>query len=188
MTNFAGPGSLSVFIRSNTHTTSGAVRLALKAEQFTVQVSKSPIQIGAPGGTVILEDLGYLKPSITISGIIDTIGGDTSNTTITGTSKDDQDTNVKGMESITFNSQTYHIPYKNYLESFLLRYESSGNELQVEVGDATTPQALAGAFSTGGAVYKVLVQQLQFSLAPSTEDRWLYTIGFAAGTREDMVF
>ena len=180
-----GEAALSIFIRDGTH--SGAtVRLVLKCDQITIQYSGSPLQIVNPGNDAILLDMGFIRPSMTISGIVDNIGGNPSNTTIAGSDPEDQNANVRGMESMYLSGQTYYIPFKNYLESFLYRISTDPNnkELEIEVGDATTPDATSGSASTGGGVYDAAVQQMQFSQSPGLEDRWMFTIGFVTRQRE----
>tara|TARA_R110002020_G_scaffold453418_1_gene668182 strand:- start:121 stop:702 length:582 start_codon:yes stop_codon:yes gene_type:complete len=187
-----GDANLSVFLRNGNHSgTSGGIleatiKLMLKVEQFTCQVSRSPIQISGAAGTVELLDLGFMKPSLTISGIIDTVGTDRSNSSTTALDA----TNFSGlipksMTGVELNGETYYIPYKNFLEKFLLEYSPvSSRRLELEVGDSTTPISTSGAHSTGGAIYPVLVQQVQFTLAPGMEDRYLFTIGFVAQERD----
>ena len=177
-----GESDLSVFIRNGAHTgaASDVVKLALKCEQFTIQYSQSPIQISQPGDDQILFDLGFSKPSMTLSGLVDNIGGNTGNTSHNA----DQNQNVKGMTSMTLNGQVYYIPYKNWLEAFLIRHAADTTELEIEVGDATTPDATSGAFSTGGGIYKGALQQMQFNQTPGLEDRWLFTLGFLLKRRE----
>ena len=69
---------LAVLLRDGTH--AGATnRLALKVEQLSISISKTPIQIPIPRSTPQLLDLGISRPSITISGIVDNVGGDPSN-------------------------------------------------------------------------------------------------------------
>tara|TARA_B100001123_G_C14803129_1_gene825297 strand:+ start:144 stop:689 length:546 start_codon:yes stop_codon:yes gene_type:complete len=173
-----GESDLSVFLRNGTHA-GATVRLVLKCDQVSVQYTQSPIQITPPNSDQIMFELGFSKPSMTISGIIDNIGGDTSNASYSATA----DLNVKGMEYLTLNSQNYFIPYKNYLEGFLMRHPENNKQLEIELGDATTPDPTAGAFTTGGAIYIGALQQLQFSQTPGLEDRWLFTMGFLIARR-----
>ena len=166
---------LAVLLRDGTH--SGATtRLALKAEQFSLSLAKTPIQIPIPRSTPQLLDLGISRPSLTLSGIVDNVGGDASNTT----------SGFQGMESMVVDSQTYYIPYKNFLENKLITWVTSPSTvLQVEVGDASTPE---GANHTGGGIYEVAVQQCQFSVSPAMEDRWVYSIQFVAKIRNGITF
>ena len=169
---------LAVLLRDGDHTGSDAAtnRLALKAEQVSVSYSRSVIQVPIVQTSPILMDMGMVRPALTISGIIDTVGGDQTNTT----------SGFQGMESMTISSQTYYIPYKNFLEQKLVTWiTNDGYDLQLEIGDATTPE---GANQTGGGIYKVAVQQIQFSIAPGMEDRWIYSIQFVAKFREGISF
>ena len=82
-----GASDLSVFIRNGAHNgdPDDVVKLVLKCDQVSVQYSQSPIQITPPNDDQILFELGFSKPSMTISGVIDNIGGDTTNTSFNGT-------------------------------------------------------------------------------------------------------
>lgn len=176
--------NLNVFLRDNTHN-DASWRLLLKADQFTQAFSRTPIHIAIPYSEPEIFDLGATRPTITVSGIIDTIGGDTSNTT----------SNFWGMANETVvgpdgsggtNSKVYYIPYKNYLEEKLTTLTTdAGTDLQIEIGDATKAKATGTGtgLSTGGGIYSVGVQQFQFALAPAMEDRWNFTIQFVAKFR-----
>jgi len=176
-----GASDLSVFLRNGTHA-GATVRLVLKCDQVSVQYTQSPIQITPPNEDQITFELGFSKPSMTISGIVDNIGGDLSNASYSATA----DLNVKGMEYLTLNGQNYFIPYKNYLEGFLMRHPENNKSLEIEIGDATRPDPTTGDpgnDSTGGAIYEGALQQLQFSQSPGLEDRWLFTMGFLIARR-----
>jgi len=165
---------LSVLLRDGTN--SGATdRLALKAEQLSLSYGRQPIQIPLPSSSPILIDLGQSRPTITISGIIDNVGGDLTNTTANA---------WFNMEKFTEQGQTYYIPYKNYLEKKLLTW-STGAGLELEVGDATTPDYSGSGTtaSTGGGIYEVAVSQFQFTQSPGMEDRWAFSIQFVATWR-----
>jgi len=169
---------LSVLLRDGTHA-GASVRLALKAEQFSVNIARTPLVTAIAGITPIILDLRINRPSITISGLIDNIGNDTTNTT----------SGFEDMESMTISGQVYYIPYKNYLEGKLATWGTGGStDLQVEVGDATTPIHSGGTDATGGGIYRVATQQMQFALAPGMEDRWTYSVQFAAKLRNDITF
>ena len=102
----AGDKALSVLLRNGPHATA-TIRLALKVDQFSVSISRTPIHVATALDEGVLLDMGINRPSITLSGVIDNIGGDTSNTTtIPKTNPDDSsgDTAVvgyQGMESIS---------------------------------------------------------------------------------------
>ena len=170
---------LAVLLRDNDNT-NATIRLALKVDQLSISVGKQPMQIPIPSASPIIMDLGSNRPSITVSGLVDNIGMDNTNTTANA---------FFNMEKRTIQSQTYYIPYKNYLEEKLLTWTTKeGQDLQLEIGDATTPQATSGAFSTGGGIYPVAIQQFQFALAPGMEDRYTYSIQCVAKFRDDVAF
>ena len=175
-------GPLAVLLRDGSHA-NASTRLMLKAEQLAIQLGKTPIQVPVARSTPILLDLGMTRPTITVSGIVDNIGTDKSQTT---------NNEFYHMESESISGQTYYVPYKNYLERKLVTWVTgSGVTLQVELGDATTPDyntSASGVASTGGGIYEVAVQQVQFSLQPGMEDRWVYSLQFVAKLREGISF
>ena len=59
---------LAVLLRNGTHA-NASIRLALKAEQFAISNSKTPIQIPIPTSAPLLVDLASNRPSLTISGL-----------------------------------------------------------------------------------------------------------------------
>ena len=201
-------GPLQVLLRTGNHgAAAGAViRLALKCEQITVGIQRNPIQVGLPNGEPITFDLGINRPSLTVSGLIDTVGGDPSQTTNTPESVAGGQY-YGGMEKMSITgpneafsawnvARDYYIPYKNYLEGKLVTWSSiSGLDVQVEVGDAQYPlwgrsgdgDAVTGE-TTGGAIYHCVVGSIQFTLAPGTEDRWAFSIQFPCKTRSDIAF
>jgi hypothetical protein len=171
--------------------------------------AKTPIQIPIAQQSPELIDLGYFRPSVTVTGIIDTIGGDTNNTTAA----------VAGMESFLYtrtsvnssqfadgghaSAQRYYVPYKNALEEAAATWMYLGDTpLQIEIGDAQYPLASYGGYApggnvtnrfsttnqqaTGGAIYEVAIQQCRFSLKAATEDRYEFTMQFVAKARLDM--
>ena len=205
--------ALSVLLRSGDHgaVANTVVRLALKCDQVTVAIARSPIQIGFPNGEPITFDLGINRPSVTISGMIDNIGGDLTNTTHNTGATDTVAQWYGGMEKISLTGpntafsafdevRDYYIPYKNYLEEKLVTWSTmSGVDLQLEIGDARYPtyrkvakegasRLGSGGETTGGAIYKVVVGNMQFMQAPGTEDRWTFSIQFPAITRTDTEF
>ena len=122
--------SLAVLLRNGMHATpsgdtrEASIRYALNCDSAVIQFQKTPIQIPIPQQSPELFDLGIVRPSISISGIVDTVGGDTSNTTA----------GVEHMESLSITrrywawassastytsiAKTYYIPYKNKSEVF----------------------------------------------------------------------
>ena len=167
---------LAVLLRDDSNT-DASVRLALKSEQISISVSRTPIQIAIPAASPLIFDLGASRPAITLSGIVDNVGGDTTNTTAN---------EFFNMEKRTIQSQTYYIPYKNYLEKKLLTWVTGSTDLQLECGDATTPDYSGSGTtaSTGAGIYKVALQQFQFNQLPGMEDRWNYSLQFVAQWRE----
>jgi len=179
---------LNVFLRDNTHN-DATWRLLLKADQFSISYSRTPIHIAIPYSEPEIFDLGQTRPSLTISGVVDTIGGDSTNTT----------SNFWGMASETItgpngsggtNDKVYYIPYKNYLEEKLITtVTDAAKDLQIEIGNALYSKALSSSnLSTGGGIYSVGVQQFQFNLAPGMEDRYQFSIQFVAKFRIGSTF
>jgi len=164
----------------------------LKADSFIVQVSKSPIQIPIPQSSPQLIDFGIFRPAITISGIVDDIGGDPS---ATSTSPDSNG----GMESFQalFGASviTFYIPYKNKLEESLYQWMTDDtNSLTLQMGDPTYPvfeRNAAGSpltgnqLATGGSQYRVALQQVRFQVDAGREDRWIFQMQFVAEARLD---
>ena len=177
----ADSSPLSVLLRDGTNA-GATTRLALKAEQLSISITKTPIQIPIARSTPEILDLGITRPAITISGLVDNIGTDKSNTTAN---------QYFHMEKFTTQSQDYYIPYKNFLEDKLITWVTSeSTELQLEVGDATTPDYAGSGTTaaTGGGIYKVAIQQVQFSQTPGTENRWVFNIQFVSKLREGITF
>ena len=171
-------GPLAVLLRDGTHA-GASVRLALKAEQVAINYARTTIQIPQVQGNPTILDLGQVRPSITISGLVDTIGQAPNNL----------DNEFNSMESMTISGQTYYIPYKNYLEKRLLTWvTNSGYTVQLEIGDATQPDWTSNTASTGGGIYEVSCQQIQFTVAPGTEDRWIYSAQFVGKLRNGITF
>ena len=148
--------SLAVLLRNGMHATpsgdtrEASIRYALNCDSAVIQFQKTPIQIPIPQQSPELFDLGIVRPSISISGIVDTVGGDTSNTTA----------GVEHMESLSITrrywawassastytsiAKTYYIPYKNKLEEAIMTWIASNTSgdianLELEIGDANFP-------------------------------------------------
>ena len=172
---------VSVLLRDGPHA-SATVRLGLKAEQFAINIAKTPIQIPIPQQSPELIDLGIFRPSITVSGLVDNEPEDVANTS-------NSPAGTRGMPSFVYAGQTYYFPYKNYLEQQVVKCVSSEDTiLQVEIGDTTTPVSTGSANSTGGGLYVVAIQQCQFTQEPSKEDRWSFTMQLVAKARSDITF
>ena len=156
--------TLAVLLRDGPHDSAG-IRYALKCNDIAISYARTPIQIPIAQSSPLLIDLGVMRPSLTVTGVVDTIGGDTSNT----------DEGVAGMESFQFTrisvsltgtsdfawsdggtsnatSKTYYIPYKNALEEAVgtWMYLSGETPLQVEIGDSKYPVGHGGFISRTG--------------------------------------
>jgi len=195
---------LSVLLRNGAHGGANVTRYMLKVEQFTIAIQRTPIQVALPSSDPVQFDLGINRPSITVSGLVDNIGGDPTNTTNAspqyygGMSWVNVTAHNNGHTNYT-TTQAYAIPYKNHLEQSLVAWasavDSDGNpkDIEIEVGDAKFPMydrlgdghKLTGGdnrgfgtgnMMTGGAIYKCVVGTVQFSLAPGTEDRWMFSV------------
>ena len=173
---------LSVLLRDGTHT-GASIHMALKAEQVAISINRQPSSSALASSSPLILDLGAAAITVTISGIIDNIGGDPANTT----------TNFWGMEKMAITdgstSKDYVIPYKNYLEEKIIQsgLTSDTPQWEIEIGDSTYPIATSGSnLSTGGAVYQASVVVAQFTQRPGEEDRWVFTIQFTSKWRKDM--
>ena len=190
--------TLAVLLRNGSHSAAN-IRYALKANDVAIAYARTPIQIPIAQQSPEIIDLGFYRPSITVTGIVDTTGGDSTNTT----------SGFAGMESFVYtrasvsaaaiwndggsnSAQTYYIPYKNALEEAISNwiFQEGDTALQIEIGDATTPDYAGSGTtaSTGGGIYKVAIQQFQFALAPGMEDRYTYSIQCVAKFRDDVAF
>lgn len=207
--------TLAVLLRNGPHS-SASVRYALKCNDVAMSYAKTPIQIPIAQQSPELIDLGYFRPSVTVTGIIDTVGGNANNTTA----------GFAGMDSFSYSrqlasdanyysdggtsdtaAQTYYVPYKNALEEAVATWMYlDTTPLQIEIGDAKYPIDSYGGYisggaatnrfhavsgnrdnhATGGAIYEVAIQQCRFSLKAATEDRYEFTMQFVAKARLDM--
>lgn len=202
--------SLAVLLRNGNHATA-TIKYALKCNDVAISYARTPIQIPIAQQSPEIIDLGFYRPSITVTGLIDTVGGDSSNTNTSG---------FAGMESITYtrtsvshdniftdggtgSAVTYYIPYKNALEEAVANWLFLGGSqtIQLEIGDAKFPIASYGGFldsaaavqrfdtagqhATGGAIYDVAIQQGRFSLNAAKEDRYDFSLQFVATSRID---
>jgi len=182
---------VSILLRKGPHdgTPSNAttrVRYALLCDNFSIQIAKTPIQIPIPQKSPEIVDLGIFRPSLSINGIVPTIGGDAA-ITVAG---------YEGMEQIQFTRDItgtststpayYYFPYKNKLEEAAYTWIAANvNELELEIGDASMPTGLA---HTGGGIYKVAIQQARFQVDASKEDRWTFAMQFVCKSRGDVSF
>jgi len=149
--------TLAVLLRNGSHT-NATIRYALKCNDIAISYARTPIQIPISQANPEIIDLGFIRPSLTCTGIVDTIGEDTSNTG-GGTKK-----GTAGMASFSYtrgsvsgteltssasawddggdsSAQIYYIPYKNALEEAVGSWLYLGTEapLQVEIGDSKFP-------------------------------------------------
>jgi len=72
--------TLAVLLRNGSHA-DATMRFALKCNDVAVSYARTPIQIPIAQQSPELIDLGFIRPSLTCTGIVDTIGGDITNTT-----------------------------------------------------------------------------------------------------------
>ena len=177
--------------------TGNPVRYALKADSITISISKTPIQIPIPQNTPQLVDFGIFRPAITISAIVDNVGGNpTYNASIAAEYQGM--TPVVVYNALADATYLYYIPYKNRLEEKLYEWVADDdNTLTLVIGDPTQPvykvkedgTASTGNsdFSTGGGTYQVALQQARFQLDAGREDRWICQMQFVSMSRRDVV-
>ena len=144
--------------------TSSEKRFALKADSFSVNYVKTPVQIPLPNGvSPQIMDFGFLRPSITITGLVDTTApGSAEN--VTGPTRN--------------SSQVYTVPSKEELEDFVTTkfYDPSDSKVEIMVSDGS---------STPVAAYEGAISQARFDVAPATEDRFSFTMVFVTKKRKD---
>jgi|10_taG_2_1085330.scaffolds.fasta_scaffold00137_6 hypothetical protein len=199
--------TLAILLRNGTHsdtaTDKATIRLALKCENIAVNLARTPIQVPIPTNKPELIDLGIVRPSISISGLVDNLGTDTTNTTdtdsVTSTAYTSGSNSISlaAMASITVTYNTvavnshdgnadtlkYYIPYKNFLEEFCCEtMYSDDTPLEIHIGDPTQRISSGSTETTGGSIYKVAVQSCNFTQVPALEDRWQFAIQFVAKT------
>jgi hypothetical protein len=137
-------------------------RFALKADSFSINYVKTPIQIPiANGGTPELIDIGTIRPSITITGLVDV---DDPSETVSGPTRN--------------SSTTYVVPTKEQLEDFVTSdfFNEATSKSEIMISDGT---------STAVAAYEAAISQARFDLAPATEDRFTFTMVFITKFRSD---
>ena len=136
--------------------------LALKADSFSINYVKTPIQIPiANGGSPELIDIGTIRPSITITGIVDV---DDPSETVSGPTRN--------------SSTTYVVPTKEQLEDFVTSdfFNEATSKSEIMISDGT---------GTAVAAYEAAISQARFDLAPATEDRFTFTMVFITKFRSD---
>jgi len=202
----------AVLIRNNTHELADT-RYALKAEQVSISIVKTPIQIPIPRNSPALIDIGIFRPSITISGIVDEQAGSPES----GFTSSELSFGHGGMTKFGFTrggtvaSKDYYIPYKNKLEEAAYNWLAQGSTpLELELGNAKYPvynKDVDGAnadtetnntgahytykseyIATGGAIYQIAIQQFRVEMLAAKEDRWQYTFQFVTKARSGVTF
>lgn len=201
--------AVAVLLRNGKHKSTvsseeATIRYGLKCDSVTIQIARSPLQIPIPEASPELLDLGISRPSITLSGLIDTVG-QASHTTANYENMESFSVTRKYWNSTTYtaDTQTYYIPYKNKLESFVL--ETLGTfdtNLELEIGESNYPMYNTAAepqtgtttvsdttnSETGGAVYMVAIQQCRFQQDSAQEDRYQFQMQLVASARKDIMF
>ena len=177
------------------------IRYALKCDTFSIQIAKTPIQVPIPQDAPELIDIGFYRPSISIGGIVDTIGEDP-------TYEPDATTNLENLTHLrkiqvtrpdyagTSRTNNYYLPTKNLLEEAVYKWVTSADDsLELEIGDASFPvfnRTVDGddatADETGGGVYVVAIQQCRFQVDPAQEDRWQFQMQLVCQSRKDVKF
>ena len=198
----------------NQSVSSSFERYALQADSVSIQIQKGPTHLSVPK-TVRIIDLNTAKPVITITGTIDNVGQDTTNTTqgfesmtaISVTRKHWDDATTTTSSAYTNETQTYYVPYKNALEDAIYRFAGKMNDsdkaIELEIGDANHPRFNTAAdphsdtgsrftiasgsnfVETGGGVYVVAINNARFDMEAGAEDRWNYQLQFIAEYRKE---
>ena len=183
--------SVEVFLRNCRHnelaSASTKIGYALKCDQVSVTYAKTPIQVPIPKNDPQIIDIGIYRPSLSLSGLVETVGGNASETA----------TNFEGLASTTYRrvaghgadasaSRFYYFPTKNKLEYFCSEQVfTKASPLEVEIGDASYPVYSSGNVPTGGAIYEVALQQFRVQLDATKEDRYTFSMLFVVGARLD---
>ena len=180
---------IAVLLRTCKHTNVGdsatQFGYALKCDNVAISYTKTPIQVPIPKNSPILIDIGVYRPTISLTGVVDTKPGN-----ITGNNTED----FWDMDSISFTritgygggsgAKTYYVPYKNKLEDFITnQIYSSSTPLELEFGDASYTISTDDDASAGGAVYEVALQQARFQVDAAKEDRYNFSMQFVATER-----
>ena len=205
---------LAVLLRNGSHDTA-TIRYGLKCNDVAISYARTPIQIPIAQQSPELIDLGFVRPSLTCTGTVDTIGENSGNVaagvagmssfayTRQSVSADTGD--AKWNDGGSDTSRTYYVPYKNVLEEAVATWIYLGGDtpLQIEIGDSQYPIDAYGGYvnpedttnryanaynvqATGGAIYEVAIQQGRFSLNAAREDRYDFTLQFVITRRLDI--
>jgi len=174
---------------SNVGSTSGTKRygVALKCDNISVSYTKTPIQIPIPQRSPEIIDLGIFRPSITLSGLVENggVGDDPFMEFVDVASKTSEYSEGGSSNTATYTAR-YYLPYKNVMENIIISWISKGStNLECQLGDMDVP---TGSYATGGANYKVAIQQGRFQQNAAQEDRWQFTMQLIAKAREDYIF
>lgn len=154
--------TLAVLLRNGPHDTA-TIRYALKCNDIAVSYARTPMQIPIPQSSPELIDLGFMRPSLTVTGTCDTVGEDQDNLGYNATSGREAYKGSAGMASFLYSRpkrgiesginayndggtntpQRYFLPYKNALEEAVgtWMYSEIDTQLQIEIGDALYPIA-----------------------------------------------
>jgi len=137
----------------NGESSSAARRYALKVLSVAHQIGKSPIQIAIPNNTPQLLDLNMVRPTITLSLLLDKV---ITGQTITGPSK--------GTGS---NLTVYKVPTKQDMETFVSDnpYDDSQKLTLMLIQEDNKYEQ-----------YEFAIQQFTTNLTPSKEDRYDCTL------------
>lgn len=177
--------------------TSGTKRygVALKCDNVAIAYSKSPIQIPIPQQSPELIDLGIFRPSITLSGLVDSTSSITADpymehvdvTSKTSEySEGDENGTATQQAYLADHTARYYLPYKNVLENIAISWiNTNSTNLECQIGDMDVP---IGSNNTGGSNYKVAIQQCRFQQDAAREDRWTFSMQLIAKAREDYIF
>jgi|TARA_R110000765_G_scaffold324142_1_gene415780 hypothetical protein len=143
----------------NGESSGNARRWAIKALSIAHQIGKSPIQQAIPSTDPILIDLNMVRPTITISLLLDKI---VTGQTVTGPSKG--------------GATVYKVPTKQDMEDFTTdsSYDSASTLQLMLVHEDNTYET-----------YDVATQQFTSNLTPAKEDRYDCTMVLLAKKRND---
>jgi len=152
--------TLAVLLRNGSHL-NASIRYALKCNDIAISYARTPIQIPISQASPELIDLGFIRPSLTCTGVVDTIGEDITNLGLNPGSSPNHAAGTAGMAWFEYtrisvshssnavawddgghpSSKKYYIPYKNALEEAVGSWLYLGTQtpLQVEIGDSKFP-------------------------------------------------
>jgi len=163
--------------------------MALKCDNVAISYAKTPIQIPIPQSSPELIDLGIFRPSITLSGIVDSKSSITTSPWMEEVSVTSRTSEYsEGVLEDNYNAK-YYLPYKNVLENAVISWiHTSNTKLELQVGDVDIPTGGGSTSPTGGAIYDVAIQMCRFQQNAAQEDRWQFSLQLVAKAREDYGF